>query len=116
VAVERQVSADERERSVNVRVDVRVEERIETHARELKVKESVAAESIIASKERRLENKLKLLEKHKETYVRRHGSAKYKDMVDKLIEAILTCGEDQNEEGKREETEEEEEEDGTVPV
>ena len=124
VEKERLVSADERERAVNVRVERRVDERIEARARELKVKESVAAESIIASKERRLENKLKLLEKHKEIYVRRHGSAKYEDMVDKLIEDILACGEDQNEEGKREETEEgkqeetedEEEEDGIVPV
>lgn len=59
VTVERQVSAHEQDRAVNVRVDARVDERIETRARELKVKESVAAESIIASKERRLENKLK---------------------------------------------------------
>lgn len=43
-------------------------------------------------------------------------------MVDKLIESILACGEEQNEEGKREENEVEEEtemveeEDGVVPV
>ena len=42
VEKERLVSADERERAVNVRVERRVEERIETRARELKVKESLS--------------------------------------------------------------------------
>ena len=123
VEKDRQVYANERERAVSVRVDRRVDDRIEARARELKVKELVAAESITASKERRLENKLKLLEKHRDIYVRRHGSAKYEDAVDKLMEDILACGEDQNE-GKREETEEgkqsesedEEEEGGMVPI